>query len=257
MPKPQGFEAEGDVKQHSEAGQERSVDRAVAQFGTHLRANSRRFLDGGHSGEEVLFERLPELRLDAAEVLDLVYASDQPGAILLAVVDDAGGDFTVARVGAREIERIQELEFIAQRVAANGVEVGLVLDDGRVVECAKRVADLPLPQINAGAALRLFRLLVLTFSGFRRFELSARAFSGFRLSRLSALAFGDRYVRQPDEHFILRRLADLFTHGLDGDLRAVNALLLDRGANDVRVGLMLNFAFTMVPPVKSTPMLKG
>ena len=120
-----------------------------------------------------------ELRLDAAEVLDLVYASDQPGAILLAVVDDAGGDFTVARVGAREIERVQELEFIAQRVAANGVEVGLVLDDGRVVECAKRVANLPLSQINAGAALRLFRLLVLTFSGFRRFELSARLSADF------------------------------------------------------------------------------
>src|SRR5262249_52910606 len=79
----QRFEAEPDEGQHSETGDDRHVDRAVAQVGADLRADRLGALYRGETRVEILLERVADLRLDFAQV------ADQTVARFFTVINDA------------------------------------------------------------------------------------------------------------------------------------------------------------------------
>src|SRR5262249_24724960 len=114
-------------------------------------------------------------------------------------------------------------QLILQILAAAGVKVELVLGDSRVVERAEGGADLLPTDDDAGAGLPRVRLPALAACSRRR----------------RGGGSGCWQVRQSYEGFVFRRLPEFVTNGLDGDLRTVNSLPLEGGANRIGVRLLL------------------
>src|SRR5215470_11850924 len=97
---PPGFEPERDEDQHPDAGDNSDVDRAVAEVSADLRADRLDALHRGEAGEEILLERVADLRIDAAQVLHFAQIADQAVARLFTVIDDA----------LRDIARLMRVE---------------------------------------------------------------------------------------------------------------------------------------------------